>query len=160
MSCSKCNDHGIHLTEGKKLRWVFCSCDIGQVMNGNPSFKSAEAQGKNKFSAEPTERIRDNNVVKFASKKEARRYDDLLVMESAGEIDYLKLHPSYPLKNEHVEIRYPNGRLAVYTADFEYLENDITITEDVKSKATMTEAATLRMAVFSSLYEREVRIPK
>jgi hypothetical protein len=33
----------------------------------------------------------------FASKREARRYTELLLLESAGEIKDIELHPSYPL---------------------------------------------------------------
>ena len=160
MSCSKCNDHGIHLGEGKKLRWRFCSCDIGQLMDNSVSFKPAEEQGKNKFSAEPTRR----GALKFASKGEALRYDELCRLEYV-DIKHLQVHPRYELKNEHVEIRYANGRLAVYTADFQYEEFDengdeVLVTEDFKSKATMTEASSLRIAVFESLYGRKVRISK
>lgn len=151
-SCSLCNGHGVIQMSGRGMRYETCTkCGGAPVLNPLKD---------NKFSAEPTRR----GELKFASKREALRYDDLCNLELAGEIKYLQVHPRYKLQNEHVTIRYPNGRIAAYTADFQYEEQgedgETIVTEDVKSKPTMTEASTLRMAVFTSLYGREVRITK
>lgn len=116
---------------------------------GKPSEKR-----KNKYNAKTT--VFDG--LKFASKREAKRYCELKMLESSGDIERLMVQPAYPLKNESITVRYPNGRVARYTADFEYFENGELITEDVKSRATMTEAAKLRIAVFESIYGRSVRI--
>ena len=154
MSCSLCNGHGVIQMSGRGMRYETCT-----KCGGAPALNPLK---DNKFSAEPTRR----GELKFASKREARRYDELCNLELAGEIKFLQVHPRYPLQNEDgsVTIRYPNGRIAVFTADFQYEEQgedgEIIVTEDVKSKPTMTEASTLRMAVFSSLYGREVRITK
>ena len=155
MSCSLCNGHGVIQMSGRGMRYETCTkCGGAPVLNPLKD---------NKFHAEATTR----GATKFASKREALRYDELCNLELAGKIKYLQVHPRYPLqsKDGSVTIRYPNGRLAVYTADFQYEEQndddtETVVTEDVKSKPTMTEASTLRMAVFSSLYGREVRITK
>ena len=70
----------------------------------------------------------------------------------------MELQPSWLLENECVSIQYKTGRVAKYTADFSYVEEGVEIIEDVKSKATMTEAARLRIAVFESIHGKEVRI--
>jgi hypothetical protein len=50
---------------------------------------------------------------KFDSKKEARRYQQLKLMEKAGEITGIKVHPKFPIM--------VNGeKICTYIADFEY----------------------------------------
>ena len=94
----------------------------------------------------------------FDSKKEAQRYQELRWTEKAGLITNLKIQPRYPLQRGEIAVKYPNGRLARYTADFEYfdVETSELITEDVKGY--MTKDAKLRIAVFEALYRRKVRI--
>ena len=72
---------------------------------------------------------------KFDSKKEARRYRDLLLLEAAGEIYALILQPRYILQEAfyHLDISY---RPITYTADFEYWEKGWLVTEDVKGVKT------------------------
>ena len=111
MSCSKCHDHGVHLTEGtKKLKWLYCSCEVGQLMAGNMNF-DAQAQGEslNKYGAKPTERIVNGELLKFASKGEALRWDVLELRQKAGEIRDLKPHPKFELRNALVAIRNRRG---------------------------------------------------
>ncbi len=61
----------------------------------------------------------------FHSKKEARRFEELKLLEKAGEIDNLQTQVKFDLSI--------NGtRIATYTADFVYLENGKQIVEDVK----------------------------
>ena len=71
----------------------------------------------------------------FDSKAEARRYQELSLMEKTGEIKNLRLQPEYELIP-----RFKKGnkthRRTVYIADFEYIENGRTIVEDVKGYAT------------------------
>lgn len=94
----------------------------------------------------------------FDSKKEGLRYKELKWLEQAGLITNLKIHPKYPLQRGAVAVKYPNGRLARYTADFEYfdVETNTLHTEDVKGY--MTQESKLRIAVFEALYRRKVRI--
>ena len=108
----------------------------------------------NKYGA----RKRSFGGLKFASGREASRWLELQMLLKAGAISDLRAHPRYELRDYHTEIRYASGRLAVYTADSQYIEDGVLITEDVKSKATMTEASKLRIAVFESLYNRPVRL--
>jgi hypothetical protein len=67
--------------------------------------------------------------ITFASKKEAARYVVLRLMERNGEISGLELQPRFPLIVDGVEV-------AVYVADFRYVEDGATVVEDVKSPMT------------------------
>lgn len=79
---------------------------------------------------------------RFASRGEATRYSALRLMERAGEISGLELHPEFPLGTDDnpVLIRsdgFPNGRRAKYVADFAYLDKSgARVTEDFKGVAT------------------------
>lgn len=76
--------------------------------------------------------------IRFASKKEARRYDELMVLLNAGEIEDLKLQPQYTLQEAYT---LPNGKRVQairYVADYSYRRGGELIVEDVKSEATKT----------------------
>lgn len=65
----------------------------------------------------------------FASKKEARRHGELLLLQKIGEISDLKTQVYYDLS--------VNGQMiCAYAADFVYNENGRTIVEDVKGFRT------------------------
>lgn len=68
--------------------------------------------------------------VLFDSKREARRYGELKLLERAGEINGLILQPKFPLvvNGEHV---------CAYVGDFEYRDKaGRRVVEDVKSAIT------------------------
>lgn len=95
----------------------------------------------------------------FDSMAEARRYGELKLMHDSGIIHKLRVHPRYTLLDpfECKGIRY---RGIIYEADFEYVENGVTIVEDVKGKATQVYA--LKKKLFLNRYGdqlefREVR---
>lgn len=50
------------------------------------------------------------------------------------------------------------NKVAVYTADFVYMENGVRVVEDVKGYDT--ESSKLRIRVFESLYRQKVTILK
>ena len=83
-------------------------------------------------------------------------------MEKAGLIKDLEVHPKMPLilpDGTPIVIVGPKRKTKIkYTPDFRYIENDQEVFEDVKVKATMTEASKLRIAVFNGLYKTVVRI--
>lgn len=81
------------------------------------------------FSATRPNKFRNERTtldgIRFASKREARRYADLKLLVRAGEITNLELQPVFNLavNGRPVLIRsdgYPNGRQAKYVADFAY----------------------------------------
>jgi Protein of unknown function (DUF1064) len=67
--------------------------------------------------------------ITFDSKKEAARYKELKLLLKAGYIKDLELQPEYPM--------IINGRkVCSYRADFRYVENGKTITEDCEGVRT------------------------
>ena len=71
------------------------------------------------------------NGIVFDSKKEALRYAELLLLESAGAIQNLRRQVSYELIPKQ-----KGERACHYVADFIYDENGGTVVEDVKGVRT------------------------
>lgn len=106
----------------------------------------------NKFGAVKT--VLDG--ITFDSQKEARRYAELRLLEKEGQISHLECHPRIKLYcgNEPILMRspgYPNGRHAVYEADFAYFDGRARVIEDVKSKATKTPSYKLKKAIVEAM---------
>lgn len=110
--------------------------------------KQSEAQKRQKQpkeadSAEPSKyrnvkvfRVVDGETVKFPSKREARRFDELYLQYKGGAIQDLRLQQDFTLVEGYTR---PNGkrvRPMVYKADFVYLRNGKRIVEDAKGKRT------------------------
>lgn len=87
--------------------------------------------------------------IKFDSKKEARRYEELLILEQAGEIKDLKRQVKYiliPAQREPDSVGARGGRIkgkliereCAYVADFVYTDTATgeLIVEDVKGMRT------------------------
>ncbi len=88
-----------------------------------------------------------------ASAKEARRCNDLHLLQRAGQIVGLKCEPRFYFHANGRDVKMRNGAVASYRPDFTYIENGKQIAEDVKGgKATITEASALRMALFRACY--------
>lgn len=77
----------------------------------------------------------------FDSRKEARRWSDLIILEKAGEIKNLRRQVKYILIPAQRETVWKKGcpkpgkvieREVAYIADFVYEENGQTVVEDVK----------------------------
>ena len=83
--------------------------------------------------------------ITFDSKKEAARYSDLRLLETAHHIMHLETQPRFPLMI--------NGkRVATYIGDFKYWspsENEWII-EDVKSEATKTPLYRLKKKILEA----------
>ena len=88
--------------------------------------------------------------IKFASKKERDRYIDLEFLVLGKKITHLEVHPRFDLMVNGQKI----GR---YTADFRYRENEVTVVEDVKSKATKTRDYMLRKKILAT-YDPPIHI--
>lgn len=82
-------------------------------------------------------KITEVNGIKFHSAKEAKRYQELLLLEKAGAIQELKLQEKFELIPSQ---RGDNGkvieRACSYVADFCYKENGEYIVEDTKGFRT------------------------
>lgn len=90
-----------------------------------------EPETKSKYSSAKT----DVDGIRFDSKKEAEFYAELKLRERAGEISHLRLQPRYLLQ-EAFKYEGKQYREIEYIADFEYIENGITVVVDVKGFRT------------------------
>lgn len=72
---------------------------------------------------------------RHASRKEAKRCDELSLLEKAGEIAGLTQQPKYDIWIESGDF---HAKICTYVADFRYKEGGATIVEDVKGVRTST----------------------
>lgn len=93
-----------------------------------------EPEKGNKYHAEKV----DRGKLKFDSRKEARRYDALVVLQSRGEITDLRVQPEFTLIEAYTTPDGDRVRAMRYRADFSYRRGGELIVEDVKSPATRT----------------------
>jgi hypothetical protein len=77
-------------------------------------------------------------AITFDSRKEARRYDALVVMLRCGEIEDLRVQPEFTLIEAYTTPEGEKIRAMRYRADFSYRKQGQLIVEDVKSAATRT----------------------
>lgn len=91
--------------------------------------------------------------IRFASKKEARRYIYLKALEREGEIEKLMLQPRYPLEVNGLHV-------CTYVADFVYVDNRDALRRSVveDAKGVKTPEFILKAKLFHALYGREVQI--
>ena len=103
--------------------------------------------------------------ITFDSKKEARRWQELRLLEKAGEIRQLERQVRFHLwaycsgAPKDIKIRsqgYPNGRAATWVADFVYHENGAQVIEDVKGMDT--QVSRLKRAIVEAMLGTEIRI--
>lgn len=81
----------------------------------------------------------------FDSKAEAARYGQLRLLERAGEIRNLEIHPKFP-------ITINGEKVCTYVADFAYFTANERVVEDVKSKPTKTPVYRLKRKLVTALY--------
>lgn len=84
------------------------------------------------------------------SKREAIRCNELHDLQAAGAITDLITHPQYWFVINGKQLKHPNGRRVGYLSDFEYIENGMLVTEDVKG--FVVRDWPLRRAVFKALF--------
>lgn len=98
---------------------------------------------QNKYRAIPT--IEDG--IRFASKREARRYRELKMAERGGLITNLELQPKF-------EMVVNGHKICTYRADFVYFEDGIRTVED--SKGHRTQVYKLKKKLMKALYNIEI----
>lgn len=99
------------------------------------AFPKGVAEGKiHKYRAVSDTREIDGKEVKFPSKKEAKTYDKLALMERAGRITELKVNAGLKPKIKYIFQTEPFNYW--YEPDFEYLENGIKVVADAKGIRT------------------------
>lgn len=86
--------------------------------------------------------------IRFDSKKEAARYDELMLLLKAKRIKNLRLQPEYTLMEAFTTPEGERIKAIRYKADFAYekaVDGEIvTVVEDVKSEGTKTQQYLLK----------------
>lgn len=116
----------------------------------------------------------DGRIIRFDSQKEAKRFDELLVLLQAGQIKDLKLQPQFTLQEAYTT---PDGirvQAIRYRADFsyqrletmkyqkdggcsyEYCDEWVKIVEDVKSHATKTRVYEMKKKLLRERFGIEI----
>lgn len=72
----------------------------------------------------------------FDSKKEAERFDQLVLLQRAGQIENLKLQPTFTLQEAFTDLSGRRVKAITYKADFSYILDGVEIVEDVKGFKT------------------------
>jgi hypothetical protein len=141
---------GPHSVRGEGTMTVNLSREEGAAALAEAKTK---AKRKNKYGAKKT--MVDGIV--FDSAKEAKRYSELKVLESAREISHLELQPKFYLFGSSSQVliksdRYPNGRRATWRGDFAYFcsKRNKRICEDVKG--VRTDLFILKKAIVVACY--------
>lgn len=87
--------------------------------------------------------------LRFASRAEAKRYGELLLLERVGAITELVIQPRYPLVINGVTV-------STYIGDFAYHRNNNLVVEDVKSAPTKTQLYKLKKAMMKAIHGIDV----
>ena len=84
--------------------------------------------------------------IRFASKKEARRYRELKILEKCGDIAHLETQPRFV-------IMIGKDKICTYVADFRYFNSktQVTVIEDVKG--IQTPVYKLKKKLVKALYD-------
>lgn len=109
-----------------------------------------------KYKSIKESRLVNGKIKYFDSKKEAKRFDELLLLLRAKKISELDIQPEFILcdTQRHEGITYPKVK---YVSDFRYRKNGKTIVEDVKSDHTRG-LSTYRVKIkwFLSIYGEDI----
>ena len=98
---------------------------------------------KNKFGAVKTHG--------FDSKKEFNRYQELKLLEKAGEVSDIKAQERFDLYGKN------GNKICSYKADFTYFEKDGTrVIEDVKSKITCTSVFRIKWKLLEDNLKEQI----
>jgi hypothetical protein len=106
--------------------------------------------------------------ITFDSRKEANRYEELRLLERAGQISSLQRQVHFEIIPEYREPDTIGSRGGLhkgkliqskyeYVADFVYIEDGKKIVEDVKSPATRTPVYRIKKALMYDRYRIRIR---
>ena len=111
--------------------------------------------------------------IQFDSKDEVKRYYELMLLEKAGKVKYVKYHEEFELIPAQYETyaRFSKSgkplkdgvrlveRAAIYTADFTYIDCSTgeKVVEDVKCHKTKTEAYVIRRKLMYQKYNIKIK---
>ena len=145
-----------------------------------PPRNDSEGEARGKYGNKKAVRVLANGKeFKFDSQKEARRFDELLVLLQAGQIEDLKLQPEFTLREAYTDPEGWHIRPLKYRADFSYMErvklpgsSRLTraeedwgccqeqwryVVEDVKSYATKTRVYEMKKQMMLEKFQIRIR---
>jgi len=97
--------------------------------------------------------------IRFDSKAEAARYQELKLLQEAGEIHHLTLQPKYELQAAFKDTDGKKYQAITYRADFQYMDHiGNTIVEDVKGYKTPDYKIKAKMFRFRYRHLRLVEV--
>lgn len=108
----------------------------------------AEQRRRNKYNNCPA----DRGGIRFDSQKEARRFDQLILLERAGQITDLRMQVDFTLQEAYTDTEGRRVRAIRYKADFTYRRNGQLVVEDVKSSATKTKTYAIKRKLMAERY--------
>jgi len=132
--------------------------------------KTAKMKHKNTYTAEEYKKLgkksKYRNVVvkdELGKKKgdsigELRRYEELKLLEKAGEIKDLEFQKSFLLQEPFVDNQGKKHRAITYIADFAYKENCITIIEDFKGFETKDFKIKKKLLLYKFKDTKDIKI--
>lgn len=88
--------------------------------------------------------------ITFDSKREAKRYSELKLLERLGQISNLELQVVYPLEGRDGPLLTRTGRKMRITVDFRYWDNNLNIEVIEDAKGTPTRDYEVRKAVLAA----------
>lgn len=114
---------------------------------------SQASASKSKFGNQPTEK----RGIRFDSKKEAARFEHLIMLQQAGQISDLRLQQNFTLQEAYTKPDGERVRGVVYKADFTYRDfKGELIVEDVKSTATRTKVYIIKKKMMREKFGIEI----
>lgn len=95
-----------------------------------------------------------------ASGAEAKRCNDLHIMQAAGKIVGLKHEPRFYFNVNGRDVKMRNGQVLRYTGDFTYVEAGQQVVEEVKAKnGFMSRDVPVKLALMGACYpDVQVRV--
>lgn len=95
-----------------------------------------------------------------ASGAEAKRCNDLHIMQAAGKIVGLKHEPRFYFNVNGRDVKMRNGQVLRYTGDFTYVEAGQQVVEEVKARnGFMTRDVPVKLALMGACYpDVQVRV--
>lgn len=117
---------------GQKVRQTAAKQRLAELEQQSDSAQPKES----KYHAKPTEiQLDSGETVRFDSRKEAKRWEELQIMQQMGKIYDLRRQVKYELIPPQKAEGY-SERGVYYIADFVYKQNGREVVEDTKSPIT------------------------
>ncbi len=121
------------------------------------ALQKQQQEKPSKYRNQKDERITaSGTTLRFDSRKEARRFDELSALQRVGSISGLKLQPQFTLQEAYTAPEGVRVRAIRYQADFSYSRDGKAVVEDVKSEATRTRVYELKKKLLREKFGIEI----